>query len=139
MSSPARKPSDEGARRGKSTPGTDRKPMLLRVDPQIHAALTKWAADDLRSTNAHVEWLLRRALLPTVRLLGLHQPIPNDRAANVLGNDHLRQTTRTPRNVTPNRVPTDRSRSNHRTRNPFACRHSRREPAPAPQGPTRRR
>ena len=68
MSSPARKPSDEGARRGKSKPGTDRKPMLLRVDPQIHAALTKWAADDLRSTNAHVEWLLRRALLDAGRL-----------------------------------------------------------------------
>ena len=68
MSSPARKPSDEGARRGKSKPGTDRKPMLLRVDPQVHAALTKWAADDLRSTNAHVEWLLRRALLEAGRL-----------------------------------------------------------------------
>ena len=42
--------------------------MLLRVDPQVHAALTKWAADDLRSTNAHVEWLLRRALLDAGRL-----------------------------------------------------------------------
>ena len=68
MSSPARKAADEGARHGKSKPGTDRKPMLLRVDPQVHAALTKWAADDLRSTNAHVEWLLRRALLDAGRL-----------------------------------------------------------------------
>ena len=42
--------------------------MLLRVDPQIHAALTKWAADDLRSTNAHVEWLLRQALSQAGRL-----------------------------------------------------------------------
>ena len=42
--------------------------MLLRVDPQVHAALTKWAADDLRSTNAHVEWLLRQALIQAGRL-----------------------------------------------------------------------
>ncbi len=36
--------------------------MLLRLDPALHDALARWAADDLRSTNAHVEWLLRRAL-----------------------------------------------------------------------------
>ena len=36
--------------------------MLLRLDPDVHAALARWAADDLRSFNAHVEWLLRRAL-----------------------------------------------------------------------------
>ena len=68
MTSPARDTPDKGARRGKSKPGNDRKPMLLRVDPQVHAALTKWAADDLRSTNAHVEWLLRQALSQAGRL-----------------------------------------------------------------------
>ena len=31
--------------------------MLLRLDPALHDALARWAADDLRSTNAHVEWL----------------------------------------------------------------------------------
>ena len=36
--------------------------MLLRLDPVVHEALARWAAEDLRSTNAHVEWLLRRAL-----------------------------------------------------------------------------
>ena len=40
----------------------ERKSMLLRLDPAVHEALARWAADDLRSTNAHVEWLLRRAL-----------------------------------------------------------------------------
>ena len=40
----------------------ERKSMLLRLDPDLHDALARWAADDLRSTNAHVEWLLRRAL-----------------------------------------------------------------------------
>jgi len=68
MTSPARNDPDEGARRGKSPTPAERKPMLLRVDPQVHAALTKWAADDLRSTNAHVEWLLRQALIQAGRL-----------------------------------------------------------------------
>lgn len=48
--------------------GTARKAMLLRLDPAVHAALARWAADDLRSTNAHVEWLLRRALAEAGRL-----------------------------------------------------------------------
>ena len=45
---------------GEGPPG--RKSMLLRLDPAVHAALARWAADELRSTNAHVEFLLRRAL-----------------------------------------------------------------------------
>jgi hypothetical protein len=48
--------------------GSERKPALVRLDPAVHAALAKWAADDLRSFNAHVEWLLRRALLDAGRL-----------------------------------------------------------------------
>jgi hypothetical protein len=43
-------------------PRRERKSMLLRLDPRLHDALTRWAADELRSTNAHVEFLLRRAL-----------------------------------------------------------------------------
>lgn len=48
--------------------GRERKSMLLRLDPAVHEALARWAADDLRSTNAHVEWLLRRALEQAGRL-----------------------------------------------------------------------
>jgi hypothetical protein len=40
----------------------ERKPFLLRLDPDTFAALQRWAADDLRSVNAQVEFLLRRAL-----------------------------------------------------------------------------
>lgn len=36
--------------------------FLLRLDPETFAALQAWAADDLRSINGHVEFLLRRAL-----------------------------------------------------------------------------
>lgn len=46
----------------------ERKSVLLRLDPEVHEALARWAADDLRSTNAHIEWLLRRAVLDAGRL-----------------------------------------------------------------------
>lgn len=39
-----------------------RKQLLLRLDPSVHAAIAKWAADDLRSVNAQIEVLLRKAL-----------------------------------------------------------------------------
>jgi hypothetical protein len=39
-----------------------RKAFLLRLDPKLHAALRRWADDELRSLNAQVEFLLRQAL-----------------------------------------------------------------------------
>ena len=47
-----------------------REAFLLRLDPRVLEALKKWAADDLRSTNAQVEFLLRRALRDAERLPG---------------------------------------------------------------------
>jgi hypothetical protein len=35
---------------------------MLRLDPAVHDALARWAAGELRSTNAQIEFLLRRAL-----------------------------------------------------------------------------
>lgn len=46
----------------------ERKPFLLRVDPRLLAALQKWADDELRSLNAQIEFLLRRALREEGRL-----------------------------------------------------------------------
>lgn len=46
----------------------ERKPFLLRIDPQLVAALRRWADDDLRSLNAQIEFLLRRALQDAGRL-----------------------------------------------------------------------
>ena len=40
----------------------EKKSFLLRVDPALYEALQKWAADELRSVNAQIEYLLRRAL-----------------------------------------------------------------------------
>ena len=41
---------------------SERKNVLLRLDPAVHDALARWANDELRSTNAQIEFLLRRAL-----------------------------------------------------------------------------
>ena len=46
----------------------ERRPVLLRLDPALHEAVQRWAADELRSVNAQVEFLLRRALQEAGRL-----------------------------------------------------------------------
>jgi len=43
-------------------PAEERKSFLLRVDPTLWADLEKWAADDLRSVNGQVEYVLRQAV-----------------------------------------------------------------------------
>ena len=55
--------------------GAERKSVLLRLDPSVHDALARWAADELRSTNAQIEFLLRRALADAGRG-GSSRPIP---------------------------------------------------------------
>ena len=47
---------------------TERKSVLLRLDPAVHDALARWASDELRSTNAQIEFLLRRALTNAGRM-----------------------------------------------------------------------
>jgi hypothetical protein len=46
----------------------DRKSILLRVDPAVYDALARWASDELRSTTAQIELLLRRSLQAVGRL-----------------------------------------------------------------------
>jgi hypothetical protein len=48
----------------------DRKPFLLRLDPAVLEALQRWAAADLRSLNAQIAFVLRRALAETGRAPG---------------------------------------------------------------------
>ena len=40
----------------------ERKAFLLRVDPRLWAELEAWAADELRSVNGQVEFILRQAV-----------------------------------------------------------------------------
>ena len=54
---------------------TERKTILLRLDPAVHDALARWAADELRSTNAQIEFMLRRALAEAGRLPAKVSPV----------------------------------------------------------------
>ncbi len=53
----------------------ERKPILLRLDPAVYDALAKWAADELRSTNAQIEMVLRRGLDEAGRLPAKLTPV----------------------------------------------------------------
>ena len=55
---------------------SQRRQVLLRIDPAVHDALMRWADDDLRSLNAQIEMLLRRALADTGRMPKHAQPLP---------------------------------------------------------------
>ena len=46
----------------------ERKAFLVRLDPALHEALQRWADSDLRSLNAQIEFLLRRALRDADRM-----------------------------------------------------------------------
>ena len=48
---------------------SEKKKFLLRIDSNVYAALEKWAADDLRSINAEIEFLLTDALKKSGRTI----------------------------------------------------------------------
>ncbi len=54
----------------------EKKKFLLRIDGNVHAALEKWAADELRSINAQIEFLLKDAVRKAGRLKTTTKP-PN--------------------------------------------------------------
>jgi hypothetical protein len=45
-----------------------KKPFVLRVDEETMKALEKWAADEFRSTNGQLEWIIHKALKEAGRL-----------------------------------------------------------------------
>ncbi|MGW2748181.1 hypothetical protein [Streptomyces sp. NPDC001450] len=53
-----------------------RKQVLLRLDPSVYEALARWAGDELRSANAQIEFLLRKALADAGRLPKEAGPLP---------------------------------------------------------------
>jgi hypothetical protein len=46
----------------------DKKPFVLRVDPELLKAVEKWAADEFRSTNGQLEWIINKALKDSGRI-----------------------------------------------------------------------
>jgi hypothetical protein len=55
---------------------SERRQVLLRIDPAVHDALTRWADDELRSVNAQIELVLRRALKDAGRMPSPVPPLP---------------------------------------------------------------
>lgn len=53
---------------------SEKKKFLLRIDQDLYAVLEKWAADDLRSVNAQVEFLLKKAAQQSGRWKNRSQP-----------------------------------------------------------------
>jgi hypothetical protein len=47
---------------------SERKSFLLRLDIGVHRALQRWSDDELRSLNAHIQYLLREALARAGRM-----------------------------------------------------------------------
>jgi hypothetical protein len=47
---------------------TKKKTFALRLDGDILSAVEKWAADDFRSTNGQLEWIISKALKESRRL-----------------------------------------------------------------------
>ncbi len=45
-----------------------KKAFALRLDPEMMKAIEKWAADEFRSTNGQIEWMLHRVLKQEGRL-----------------------------------------------------------------------
>jgi len=57
---------------------SEKKKFLLRIDSNVYAALEKWAADDLRSINAQIEFLLTDAIKKSGRIISKNPIPPND-------------------------------------------------------------
>jgi hypothetical protein len=55
---------------------SERRQVLLRLDPAVHDALSRWAGDELRSLNAQVEMVIRRALAEAGRMPKQAAPLP---------------------------------------------------------------
>jgi hypothetical protein len=57
----------------------EKKAFLLRISPELWADLSGWAADELRSVNGHIEYLLRQAVAERRAGRGPQRRSPPDR------------------------------------------------------------
>ena len=54
----------------------EKKALLLRISPELWEELARWASDELRSVNGHIEFLLREAVRERRRGRGERPPPP---------------------------------------------------------------
>jgi hypothetical protein len=57
---------------------SDKKPFVLRIDPEKLKALEKWAADEFRSTNGQIEYIIDQALRKSGRWKSRQDNIKQD-------------------------------------------------------------
>lgn len=62
---------------------TAKKSFLLRINPKLHEVYEAWAADELRSVNAHIEFILRDAAVRAGRWPG-SKPLEDSQTDEVL-------------------------------------------------------
>ncbi len=60
-----------------------KKVFMLRVDPEVYEALEKWAADEFRSVNGQIEWILDASLKT-------HRRTPGKKSSTINANDKTR-------------------------------------------------
>jgi hypothetical protein len=61
----------------------EKKSFLLRLPPELMDALNRWAADDLRSLNGQIEYVLREAVRKRRRELPEEEPEDKDRGDGI--------------------------------------------------------
>ncbi len=54
----------------------NKKVFMLRINPEIYEALEKWAADEFRSVNGQLEWVIDKVLKDSGRMPGKKSPAP---------------------------------------------------------------
>lgn len=65
---------------------SSRKSFPLRLDPALYAALEKWAADELRSVNGQIEFILKHAVRDRDRKALREESPPESQHENRAGN-----------------------------------------------------
>lgn len=55
-----------------------KKSFVLRVDPEVYDAIEKWAAQEFRSANGQIEWILNKALRDAKRTVHNTKDEDND-------------------------------------------------------------
>jgi hypothetical protein len=75
----------------------ERKKLLLRLDPEVYEGIARWAADDIRSVNAQIEFVLRRALRAAGRHSGAPAQAASDPAEDAEADPHAPE----PRTIAP--------------------------------------
>lgn len=65
---------------------SEKKKFLLRIDSNVYAALEKWAADELRSINAQIEFLLTDVIKKSGRITSKNSLPQNDNSESEIKN-----------------------------------------------------